>query len=195
MKRKLILSLLAVLLAVAMLLPLASCALIEKAGAEGERGKDGADVVPSPCESSESPEFSTEGAVTEKKPVIHHVTKDYGDPIPHTPEMLALKEKWENSDEEWAKKLGEILFMDYYKTSNARKGDKYRIMISGWDEETLQLILTTMDEIGVAKEDHHGFSRQWKMLSIFATAEQIEALAKLNGDFRISSDRDATNPF
>jgi len=195
MKRKLILSIFAALLAVAMLLPLASCGFIEKVGAEGESGKNISGIDPIPYESSAVPELSTEAAVTENKPVYHHKTRDYGDPIPHTPEMLALKEKWENSDEEWAKKLDEILFGNYYKTSNARKGDKYRIMISGWDEETLQLILTTMDEIGVAKEDHHGFSRQWKMLSIFATAEQIEALAKLNGDFRIISDRDATNPF
>ncbi len=170
MKNKWILSLLAVLLMTAMLLPLASCM------PSGQSGAGTTESVP-----TEAPAPTEEGLVeTPSEPVNPNI-------IPHTPAMLALQEKWESSDEEWTKKVSEGVFLPTTKDMECRKEEKYRIRINNADEATLRKIYERAYEVEIPEENWqiNSTATLGFVVSLWASPEQIETLAKVDGDFTL----------
>ncbi len=99
--------------------------------------------------------------------------------VPHTEAMLALIEKCKNFDEDWMEKIRDVLG-DVYVGDQVRVGDTYRIFIQFEevlaDEEVIQM----MAEAGVEKEIRPHLIGKDQYCGFYATAEQIEAIAKNN---------------
>ncbi len=180
---KIIFSLLTAMLAVAMLLPLTACNA-EKSGETGTTAATTEANIP-----TEQPtEEATKESKTEAATHPH-----YGAAIPHTDAMTALKAKWENSNEAWKEKLDYGIFAVYYNVHGARKEDKYRIKIYGYDTETYQKISTKLEEFEIAEEDLVVYEGTIPYIYVFVTAEQIEIIAKIDGSFMIVNGSNATS--
>ena len=190
MKRKLILSIFAALLVVAMLLPLTSCGLIEKAeeGGTTEISTDNAIPTESPTEAqtdpSPTPSAEITNATTEPQPPVVTTDPIRGAWIPHTEAMLALKEKVENSNEEWTKIFWETFFWEVYENDLIRRGMQYRIAVwfhTETNNENLEERAALFRAVGIEKDDFYYLSivDYW---ICYATAEQIEALVRGNSN-------------
>lgn len=152
MKRKLILSIFAALLAVAMLLPLTSCE---------PKGSEGAETTATPTveETTPPPTEESRGAL-----------------IPHTEAMLDLKAEWEKSDAVWAQKLDASLFEDVYENDRVREGEQYLVKIYWQEDSDYELVYFRLgdriSEIAVY------FSGGQKLLVAYVTPSDILKLAR-----------------
>jgi len=181
MKRKLILSLLAALLAVAMLLPLTSCE---------PKGSEGAETTATPTveETTPPPTEESRGAL-----------------IPHTEAMLDLKAEWEKSDAVWAQKLDASLFEDVYENDRVREGEQYLVKIYWNDNEDFEHLMYRFKNI-LGRILRYCFMEQ-KMIVCCLDPHTIQLIAepildygsivsppqKRDADIRIASAKDILN--
>ena len=165
MKRKLILSIFAALLAVAMLLPLASCGLIEKAeeGGTTEISTENAIPTESPTEAQTdpvpTPSAEITNVTTEPQPPVVTTDPIRGAWIPHTEAMLALEAEWQTSNEAWKFAICECVFHEIYESCEARKGEQYRIWLTVYQEDyDEEWIGNFLKNLGFPEEDTYYIS-------------------------------------
>lgn len=160
MKRKLILSIFAALLAVAMLLPLTSCE---------PQGSKGAETTATPTvEATTPPAEESRGAL-----------------IPLCEDMLNLKASWENSDdEEYKKRYDQSLFEDWYENDHARRDGKkvenseYLVKIFWEDEDDLDVMLYQIhNRVFEYMNKIVYFSKEEKMMVCWLTVRDMYRLA------------------
>ena len=106
-------------------------------------------------------------------------TEKRGAPIPHTEAMLALQAKCRKYDEKWMSKLAGV-FSKIYKNDRVRKGDTYSILLRVTQETSDEMVREMVRQAGIEAEVQPISVGKVKLCRFYATAEQLEALARNN---------------
>jgi hypothetical protein len=163
--------------------------LIEQEGEGGTTEIPTENAVPgeSPTEAQTDPTPTPSAEITNAttEPQSPAVTADpiRGAWIPHTEAMLALRERCKNLDEEWMRKIDEVLGGEVYENDGVRKGELYYFLIfftfgQPASAEDVEHMLTS---VGVELKDPF-LKESYELFAFYGTPEQLELLVKNNGD-------------
>lgn len=106
-------------------------------------------------------------------------TEKRGAPIQHTEAMLALQAKCRKYDEKWMFKLA-FIFSKVYKNDRVLKGDTYSILLHVRQETSDETVREMVRLAGIEEEVQPISVGKVKLCRFYATAEQLEALARNN---------------
>ncbi len=108
-------------------------------------------------------------------------TEKRGKPIQHTEAMIALRAKCSKYNERWMSEFHNI-FRDVYERDRIRRGDTYSILMRVMPDTSDEMVRAMVMQAGIEGDVKPVTVGTRKFCRFYATAEQLETLARNNVD-------------